>query len=238
MVTDEAVSRIHGWSLSPRMEGHKIVALGHSAGAAAVLLTTKGLSMDTNPYRAIILIEPTVVNREVFQTSIEERLAEMEFVVSATSSRKDNWRSKEAAFEYFQKRLPWKFWDKRVVRLLSEYGLDDSPGKGVILKCDKRHEALSYPDVEPHFEAAIQIANVGRLVPIHLIWGTRNELVPEYFQEALCDASAGRIIASVTKVKGGHFLVQERPDEVADVIAGILDGLPGKSAGQVPLSKL
>jgi len=120
------------------MKGHKIVPLGHSAGAAAVyvllllillveltnyapgsLLTTKVLNMNPRPYDAIILIEPTVITREIFQTSYEQRMAAMDFVVSATLQRRDNWKSKEQAFEYFQKRIPWKYWNKKVVQLLT-----------------------------------------------------------------------------------------------------------------------
>ena len=45
------------------------------------------------------------------------------------------------------------------------------------LKCERKMEAVSYPDTEPHFEAAIQLGNVCHTIPIHLIWGTRNDLV-------------------------------------------------------------
>lgn len=71
------------------------------------------------PYAAMILIEPTVVTRELFNAKLDERMAHMNFVVAMTSARRDFWSSNEHAFEYFQTRFPWKFWDPRVLRLLT-----------------------------------------------------------------------------------------------------------------------
>jgi len=41
----------------------------------------------------------------------------MDFAVAATATRRDTWTSKEHAFDYFSKRIPWGMWDSRVVRL-------------------------------------------------------------------------------------------------------------------------
>lgn len=207
---------------SPRMQGHRIVPLGHSAGAAAMLLTTKEIPPST--FAAMILIEPTIVTREVFNSELEDRMSAMDFSVAATSSRRDVWPSRDEAFHYFKKRIPWRVWDERVILLLTRYGLRELPGGGgVTLKCERKMEAVSYPDTEPHFEAAIQLCNVCHAIPIHLIWGTRNDLVPEFIQDSLADVTEGRIVASVTKIKqAGHMVVQEQPDALAKAISDIL----------------
>jgi hypothetical protein len=118
------------------MKGHRIVPLGHSAGATATLvffllwviaplfhfcriLTTKGMLDHELPYVAMILIEPTVVTRELFNAQLDDRMEYMNFVVAMTSARRDIWSSNEHAFEYFKTRFPWKFWDPRVLRLLT-----------------------------------------------------------------------------------------------------------------------
>ncbi|KDR86137.1 hypothetical protein GALMADRAFT_235372 [Galerina marginata CBS 339.88] len=230
-------SALTAFVTSPRMQGHRIVPLGHSAGAAAVLLTTKHLP-HPYPYPALILIEPTLITRELFNAYREDRMAEMDFAVSATSARRHTWGSKELAYAYFRKRVPWEFWDERVVRLLVEYGLEDSSeGSGAVtLKCDRRHEAASYPDVEPHYEGALQLGRVCHALPIHLVWGTRNDLVHEFIQDSLSDPSQGRIVASVSRIKdAGHMVVQEQPDLLASAIIDILDGLgsgPGPGVGR------
>lgn len=71
------------------------------------------------PYCAMILVEPTLAPRELFNAHIENRMALMNYAVSATSVRRDTWKSREEAFRHFTKRLPWKSWDPRVVRILT-----------------------------------------------------------------------------------------------------------------------
>ncbi|KAF8954537.1 Alpha/beta hydrolase fold-1 [Flammula alnicola] len=175
--------------LSPRMKGHRIVPLGHSAGAA-VAIPANELG-----YPAMVLVEPTMVTREVSNVCHG-------VCVTATSTRRDTWRSREEAFEYFKKRIPWGFWDARVVRILTEYGLEE------------KQESMSFPDVEPHFEGVLQLGRICRTLPIHLVWGERNDLVPEFIQDSL------------DKIKdAGHLVVQEQPDLLAQAIADILDSI-------------
>ena len=52
-----------------------------------------------------------MVTKEIFTAQLDERMAYMDFVVDATSARRDTWQSKEQAFEYFKTRIPWKYWD-------------------------------------------------------------------------------------------------------------------------------
>ena len=51
------------------------------------------------------------------------------------------------------------------------------PSGEVSLKCDRKQESISYPDVEPHFEGALQLGRICRTLPIHLIWGARNDFM-------------------------------------------------------------
>jgi hypothetical protein len=71
------------------------------------------------PFLALVLVEPTMITRELFGATIDDRVAGIKVSVSATSVRRDTWDSREAAFNWFKKRLPWKVWDPRVVHLLS-----------------------------------------------------------------------------------------------------------------------
>lgn len=58
-----------------------------------------------------------------------------------------------------------------------EHGLQDSPLGDVTLKCDKKQEAASYPDVDGHFEATTELARICHVVPVHIIWGGSSDLV-------------------------------------------------------------
>ncbi|KAF8909980.1 hypothetical protein CPB85DRAFT_1221751 [Mucidula mucida] len=161
---------------SPRMTGHRIVPLGHSAGAGAMMLTTRGTLLSELPYAALVLIEPTMIPEELFYAHFDDRMANMAVMVGATSLRRDSWPSRNDAFLWFERKFPWKTWDPRALRLLVDHGLQDCPG-GVKLKCDRKQEAVSYPDVDGHFEATTELGRVCHALPIHVIWGTTNSLV-------------------------------------------------------------
>jgi hypothetical protein len=47
----------------------------------------------------------------------------------------------------------------------------------VELKWTKEQEAASYPDTNPHFVSAIQLAEISGVIPIHVIWGERVEFM-------------------------------------------------------------
>ncbi|KAG5642245.1 hypothetical protein DXG03_003348 [Asterophora parasitica] len=239
----EWASALAAFVRSPRMKGHRIVVLGHSAGAGAIMLSTTDFPLSEIPYAAIVLVEPAMITRELFNAHLEDRMATMNFAVSSTSVRRDTWESREAAFKWFSRRYPWNTWDSRVVRILAEQGLRDVASK-VTLKCDRKQEAVSYPDAEGHFESTIILGRICCAVPVHVVWGTNNDLIPEFIQESLCDTSEGRFVASVTRVKGaGHMVrcfyltdassasdrhlkvVQEQPDRLADSLCEILDSV-------------
>ena len=85
------------------------------------VLTTKGIpsnELPGLPFIAMILIEPTIVTREVFNAELEDRMSAMNFAVIATSMRCDTWRSHEQALKYFRKRIPWELWDPQVLQIL------------------------------------------------------------------------------------------------------------------------
>ncbi|TFK63034.1 alpha/beta-hydrolase [Pluteus cervinus] len=257
----DAIATFVAWLLKHE-PNHRLVAVGHSAGAGAMTLTTKALvspQLSPYPYSALILVEPTIVTWELFHQHHDDRIESMHLAVSSTSMRRDSWPSRDNAFQYFKKRWPWSQWDERVLRLYCEHGLhsvseqvsprlpssapsSSSPSvpfstpsinpsitsykTAVTLKCNRNHEALSFPDADPHFESAIQLSRISHILPVHIIWGSQNEIVPEFIQDSLSDTSAGRFTASVTRIPdGGHLLVQEQPDKVAEVICNIIDTL-------------
>ncbi|KAG5652706.1 hypothetical protein H0H81_004019 [Sphagnurus paluster] len=104
---------------SPQMRGHRIVGMGHSAGAGAVMLAAKDFPPTNLPYAAIVLIEAAMVTRAVFNSQLEDRMEQMNFAVNATLTRRDTWESRETAAAWLAKRYPWSEWDPRVVRLLA-----------------------------------------------------------------------------------------------------------------------
>ncbi|KAJ3561263.1 hypothetical protein NP233_g10300 [Leucocoprinus birnbaumii] len=217
---------------SKHVQGHRIVLCGHSAGAGTAVHAAAEFLPNLSFARitGLILVEPTLITRELFNENFEDRMSQMEFAITATSSRRDRWKSRPDALLYFQKRFPWSMWDPRILRSYVEHGLYELEDGSVALKCDKKREAEGFPDVDPHFEGILCLSEICHAIPVHAVWGTRNDLVPDFIQDALSDASEGRPMASVTKVKrAGHMIVQEQPIGLAQAICDILETVPSIS---------
>ncbi|KAF9502272.1 alpha/beta-hydrolase [Pleurotus eryngii] len=224
---DDGAVTVYDWAAaisafvrSDHVKGHNIIPIGHSAGAATAILTTKYLP---KPYPAIILVEPSVVAKELFEATIDDRMEQMEFVVRMTMDRRDHWASKDEAFAWLSKRYPWSTWDTRVVKLLADHGLEQHED-GARLKCQRKHEAVSYTQVEGPFEAADLLTTISKTIPIHLVWGENEDIIPEIIRDSLSDASAGKSVTSTSRVveDAGHMVVQEKPNELANAICEVL----------------
>ncbi|KAK7052773.1 CN hydrolase domain-containing protein [Favolaschia claudopus] len=207
---------------SPRMQGRRIVAIGHSAGAGAMVVSLKSTPLSHLPFLGLVLIEPTIAKPELYYRVMADNTPTIE---AATLLRRSRWASRGEAKEWLRKRAPYRKWDERVLALFIEYGLDDTSIGDVKLKCDRRLEALAFPDVHPHFDAFAELGRISGRVPVHVIWASRSELVPKALQDALADTKDGRRLASVTHVEGGHLLPQESPVRIAHAIANALDSI-------------
>jgi hypothetical protein len=92
----------------------------------------------------------------------------------------------------------------------------------VALKADKYQEAnccpgtisylvrassnATYLDTYAHFDSLQQISRVCRKLPIHVVWGTKEGLIPEIARPSVSDRSQGRVVASVTRLTGSHMV--------------------------------
>ncbi|KIK83952.1 hypothetical protein PAXRUDRAFT_700607 [Paxillus rubicundulus Ve08.2h10] len=215
---------------SLRTKGRRLVAFGHSAGAGAIMLSTKEFPPSRSPYIAIFLIEPSMLSRELWMTHLAERELAMRKSMDAALRRQHSWSTLEDAIAYFRQIRPWSFYDPKVLDVFKMYGFRTvSAGEGgekttrVVRKCSAQHEAFAYADIESHFEGVEQFARICCTTPLHIVFGSKQDYIPSYFQDCVTNVSEGRIPASVVKIPGpGHVIVQEAPDALAD---GICVGL-------------
>jgi len=200
-------------------------------------MSLKAIPLSQIPFLGFVLIEPTLATPELYYRAMADMTPSME---AATMMRRDRWPGRAEAREWMRTRAPYKRWDKRVLEVFIEHGLVDTPNGGVRLKCDRRQEALAFPDVHPHFDAVTELGRVtaGGALPVHLIWASRSELIPKVVQDALSDPSERRRFASITRVEGGHLLVQESPTRVAHAIANALDAVGVRGAMPAERSRL
>lgn len=207
---------------SDHMKGHKIIPIGHSGGAGAVMLTLKDFPLWASPQVAFILVEPTIMSEAQWQALIDDRMEKMQFSIRMTMKRRTLWPNREDAFAWFRRKYPGTTWDDRVLRAFVDHGMEETP-EGIRLKCEKDQEASSYPDVEGHFEASKIVTAVCHTIPIHYIWAKDPTYLPLDVRASLSDAAYGRTARSIKLIDGaGHMVVQEKPDLVAKAICDVL----------------
>ncbi|KAF5375299.1 hypothetical protein D9757_009665 [Collybiopsis confluens] len=72
-------------------------------------------------------------------------------------------------------------------------------------------------------------AEVTQRKPVHVIWGTINDVKSPETRDLLSDTSAGRKPASVRFVENaGHLVVQQQPEAVAEKILDVILGKPAE----------
>ncbi|KAJ6498321.1 alpha/beta-hydrolase [Mycena vulgaris] len=203
----------------------KVVSIGHSAGACVMVLSTTDYSPDDLPYSSMILVEPTMMTKEILAEAFKHP-TEIVRVMNAVKKRQDIWESREIARAWFAKRLPWKRWDPRILDGFIEYGLRDLPtaaypdrANGVTLSCTRKQEAAGYIYHQDGVDANERLKALCPKIPVHCVFGAEIDLVPAETHRCVYDASQGRRMTSVTKIQGaGHLVTQEAPFKLAQEI--------------------
>ncbi|KAK0220681.1 Alpha/beta hydrolase fold-1 [Armillaria fumosa] len=195
---------------------NKVVLLGHSAGAASASLAT--MFCDHPLFEAFIFVEPTIWPAEM--AGVDAPV--YKYVKRGILTRRDHWPTKAEAKRYFEGRAPWSYWDSRIRDIYVEYGLKaDLVRGGWTLKCTPKHELAPFANDQKAVDVLPELNKTIKVVPIHLIYGGRNDMFSRKKQDSLL--GGGRNFASVTRIPdAGHLVVQEAPDEVADVLFGVL----------------
>ncbi|KAG6910003.1 hypothetical protein DXG01_014003 [Tephrocybe rancida] len=164
------------------LKGHRVVAVGHSAGTGAILLSMKNSPAHSPPYVAVFLVEPTILSQELFDSHAKERENAANMTMRITLARRDSWPDRGAATAYLRRRLPWKAWDSRVFDTYINYGLRGvaTHGNAAVLKTNKRQEGMAYPQFAPYIESVTLFRERCKLIPFHIIFGERVDFMYAY----------------------------------------------------------
>ena len=185
-----------------------IPVAGHSAGAAAAAC----LAAERPEYISrLVLIEPIIRHGEQLPSR------EVGDLVSAARRRRMVWGSREELVESYRDRPPFSRWREDVLRLYAKEGTFQREDGQFQLKCPGEIEAQIYENSASLdvWEALPRIA-----CPTLLL---RGELTDAYLT-AIAEGASQRIPdACLAVIEGaGHLAPMERPDAVADDIAGFL----------------
>jgi len=211
--------------IKSELEGHHVVAVGHSAGSFAMMFSTLECA---DRLTGMILVESPLIEERLYHKMSNEIEGAYLAMSKVIMSRKSTWNSKQEAYEWYRKRIPWKTWDERIVRRVVEYGLHSTDnGKSVTVKTPPAQEAVSPANTAiPAYESVEIMSKVGLTIPIHLIYGSVVDLMPRYTPDGMVDRSKKAHIASVVEIPDvGHMIIQQNPDAVASRMADIIDTL-------------
>ena len=179
---------------------------GHSQGGGISLLAT-ALRLDR--VKALALIEPNLIDRPGQQATDRTRRA-----VERAGRRRAVWPDRDTIFQAYRQRPIFTHWRDEALWAYIQGGFRDGPDGQVMLACP------------PEVEAAYYEAQMGRNVweavaeldlPTLLVaaeGSDRFRLDAPHVQKFLATAPDVRAIT----VPGGHFVVQEHPEEIASVI--------------------
>ncbi|KIY69948.1 alpha/beta-hydrolase [Cylindrobasidium torrendii FP15055 ss-10] len=205
----------------------RVVAIGHSMGAGAFLLTTT--LQPRLRYESLILIEPMILN--------QEGLGGVTFLAKGAVNRRDIWASKEEAYTLMKARKPWKFFDDRVLKLYITHGLTSLPTaeypdktEGVTLKTPRRQEVACFSDPNAAPRSYNIIGQMAQRLPIHMVYGGVDDYIPLKYQKDVTDNAAQGRLASITRIPGaGHLAVQTHPTAVAHTLVDLINKSDSKA---------
>ncbi|KAJ7087788.1 Alpha/beta hydrolase fold-1, partial [Mycena epipterygia] len=218
---DEYAALLHWFVANGPIRGERCVAVGHSSSTSAWVLACTLFPPSSIPLKALVLIEPVLISFSDHQDLIELGKAR----VKAVAARRDTWADGDELAAWMRKRHPWKTWDARVFDIYLRHGFKRVHVAGRTLltpKCSTTQESRLYTH-EPHVRAGHALHKICAQIPVHTVFAESAEFVSPKARSSTCDASAGRIMASVSTIpRAGHLAVQEQPDATAEAIFNAL----------------
>ncbi|KAF8065215.1 Alpha/beta hydrolase fold-1 [Lyophyllum atratum] len=193
-----------------------LVGIGHSLGGNAMLILQH--LEPRVPFEALIIVEPLI---SPAGPSHLQRLREM--LIKGAHERRDVWRDREQARPALKK----KNWDPRVTDLYLKHAIvphprsyeKETPYPGFTLACTRDQEAAMYRDADGPTRPVHDLKKACTVLPVHLILGGVNDLMPARVHAAILDPQYGGKYASFRKLDGvGHLVPQEAPDELGDMM--------------------
>ncbi len=183
------------------------VGFGHSSGAAALVLAEL---LAPGTFAAMVLVEPIILPPGI-------EFDDDHPVVRSALRRKAAFADRSAAAANFAGKEPFIGWRPDALDAYLDHGLTPGPD-GARLKCPPDAEAEFYRGATRHL-GWDRLGEVG--CPVVLVAGERSNSHDRPF----LDRQASRFgnIDHVEVVAGAsHFVVQERPEVMAQILAGTI----------------
>jgi pimeloyl-ACP methyl ester carboxylesterase len=192
-----------------------VVAVGHSLGALTSLIAA---SRDSSRFRALILLDPTLLPRRFTAASQVMRwLGQSHHIPLAKQAlnRKARFATLDEAFAYWRGKRLFHDWSHAALRIYSESALHPAPDGGYKLKWSPQWEARLFSSPYPVGESILR--RVRGKLPILTIRGatstTLSPAIAARFRAALPEMAYAEIAGH------GHLFPQSAPEAAGRVIA-------------------
>jgi pimeloyl-ACP methyl ester carboxylesterase len=188
-------------------------AIGHSAGAAALVLAE---TKRPGTFSRLVLMDPVTPQPDVGVVMAD---AEVNPMVESARRRRAIWDSPEAMIERLKQGSPLSAWRDDYLRAYVVYGTEQQPDGTFALRCPPEIESQVYQMGGTH-DGWDRLADLH--LPVLLLTGAGS---PMWAGVRLEDAAARLPQGTSRVVRGGHFFPMENPDETIEVVAEyLLDG--------------
>jgi pimeloyl-ACP methyl ester carboxylesterase len=197
--------------LAAEQPGARLVGVGHSSGAAA-LLAAAGLAPER--FAALVVIEPVLFEKPADARA--ESFLGSRFLAGAARRRRDRFASLDEARERLRAKPPLAGFDAAVFDAVLAGALAPAPGGGVALCCPGEREAWCYEGA-----AALDLWPLVAHIraPLLLVEGEHGAVAP-----ALRDRLVAALpsVQSVSIPHATHFAALERPREIGAALGAFL----------------
>ena len=186
------------------------LGVGHSFGGT---LTMMAASERAGRYERAMLIDPVIMPRAA--TLAAEAAGGENPMAARARRRRHHWPSREEARRFFAEKALFARWTPRALDLYAAEGLADRED-GVELKCPGRVEGAIFSGARTFDPYAVAARAE---LPIRILRATEGDFPREVFHDLVTRLPDGEL----DDIEGGHLVVMERPDAVADALLEYAD---------------
>ncbi len=189
------------------------LGVGHSMGGHS---TVCAAALRPETYAALLLIDPTILSRELYGTQPPD--------AAFIKKRRNVWKSAEEMIERFRDRLPFSRWHPQVLRDYCEFGILPR-GDEFVLACPPDIEASIYHESRvPGSDIYPEIARIELPVTVIRAGKTREPGVFDLSTSPTAPDLAARFTHGRDMVFADctHYIPMEAPERVAEQIELLL----------------
>ncbi|KAI0041924.1 hypothetical protein FA95DRAFT_1610604 [Auriscalpium vulgare] len=201
-----------------------LVAVTHSAGVAALFFGMSTSDLRSN-FSSIFMIEGTEIPPEY----MKHLARHVNAFKAYNKARPARWGSYGDALTYLRTHEPWKSFHPEAFEQLRRVHFRTTESGEVVTKTPLEQESATWADFDHAHEFERSLAAAASVIPMHIVVGEVRGLWSKKLEEALTvqHQRLQRQGATITVIKGaGHYIPQEKPDELSRAILDILVRMP------------